>query len=160
VFVDKLHGFILLRQPYTGPPAPPVLLRTSDAGRTWTARTLEWDFISSLEFVDAKHGWAVAGPSSDFMKQPNDAPATIPLPLYRTDDGGMTWAAVQGNLALMSGRNRVTEIHFVDQTTGFATIWGDTGPVEFRRTTDGGRTWTLVAACSKAVGLAVPPPAC
>jgi len=160
VFTDQLHGFILLRQPYTAPAARPVLLRTSDGGGTWSAKTLQWDYIWSLEFVDAKHGWAVGGPSTDFMKQPNDAPATIPLPLYRTDDGGTTWTVVQGNLALMSGRNRVTEIHFVDQTTGFATIWGDAGPVEARRTTDGGRTWSLVSVCTKPVGLTYPPAPC
>jgi len=160
VFLDQLHGFIVLRQPATGPAARPVLIRTSDGGRTWSARALDWEFLWSIEFVDARHGWAVAGPSADFTKQPNDAPATILLPLYHTDDGGATWTAVQGNLDLMSGRNRVTEVHFVDQTTGFATVWGDDGPKEFRRTTDGGRTWSLVNVCTKPVGLTYPPPPC
>jgi|SRR5579859_1611650 len=135
-----------------------ALMITSDGGATWTARPLEWAYVGSVQFVDPQHGWAEAGPSSDFMKSAAGQP--IPLPLYRTDDGGVSWTPVATSLDLQSGRNRVTDIQFVDQDHGFATVWNDTGPTQLLRSDDGGRTWTVVALCKSALGLSYPPSVC
>jgi photosystem II stability/assembly factor-like uncharacterized protein len=133
-----------------------VLLSTTNSGTTWTARTLEWPYIGSIQFVDRQHGWALAGPGSDFMKGADK----VALPLYRTNDGGVTWMRVTTSLNLVNGRDLVTDIHFVDRNTGFATIWNDTGPTQLLRSDDGGQTWTVVAVCKSALGNSYPPPVC
>src|SRR5947207_1616193 len=145
VFFDRSTGVMFLHSLATQNPAPSVLLRPTDGGLTWSARQLACQFVSSVQFVDAKHGWAVAGPGSDFAKGPGAR--TIALPLYRTDDGGATWTKVTTNLNLEASGKRLTDLHFVDAQTGFATIWGDTGPSAYYRSRDGGRTWFEVRVC-------------
>lgn len=158
VFFGSRQGVIVIHAIVPASPVATTLLVTSDAGRTWTARPLQWAYIWSIQFVDATHGWAVAGPGSDFVKFPDSQ--TIPLPLYRTDDGGLTWTPVTSNLNFLSGQDRVTDIHFVDQQTGFATVWNDGGPLEMLRSDDSGRNWSVVAECRSALGLSYPPPVC
>jgi photosystem II stability/assembly factor-like uncharacterized protein len=72
----------------------------------------------------------------------------LPLPLYRTDDGGKTWVRVQTDLKLKSKDGLLTGLIFLDQRRGFAT-WGFSsgqGITGFQllKTTDGGRTWSVV----------------
>ena len=158
VFFGPRQGVIVIHAIDPESPVAAKLLVTSDGGLTWAARPLKWAYVWSIQFVDATHGWAVAGPGSDFVKFPSSE--TIPLPLYRTDDGGLTWTPVTSNLNLLSGRDRVTDIHFVDQQSGFATVWNDGGPIELLRTGDSGRSWSVVAECRSALGLTYPPPVC
>jgi photosystem II stability/assembly factor-like uncharacterized protein len=158
VFFGQREGIMVMHPMDPASGGKSVLLATSDGGKSWSARTLEWDYIESIQFVDRAHGWAVAGAGSDFMKAPGAV--QIPLPLYRTDDGGVSWVKVATSLDLQNGRDRVTDIHFVDQGTGFVTIWNDGGPTQVLRSDDGGRTWRVVEVCRSAVGLTYPPPAC
>jgi len=150
IFSDQDHGILMLWSA-----APPFwqghLLVTSDGGSTWTTRSLPGEAVwGTVGFYDANHGWVIAGPAvllASYHGQTSSSQA-LPLPLYRTDDGGKTWVRVETDLKLQSKDGTLTELEFLDQTHGFAT-WslssgqGFTG-YQLLKTTDGGRTWSVV----------------
>ena len=149
VFFDAMHGELLVD---LGPASNPtrLLLVTSDGGSTWSTRSVPGDSQLSVDFVDASHGWVVAGHESDL----SNGPVWDSLALYYTDDGGRTWAAMQTNLVIQADKGLVTSLFFVDQKNGFAlrapSCFGQLGglctqgPSEFLKTTDGGHTWSVV----------------
>jgi photosystem II stability/assembly factor-like uncharacterized protein len=126
---------------------PVRLLVTSDGGSTWVARSLPGEAPLQWfgDFVDADHGWLIAGTAADFF-----AVHGAPLPLYRTDDGGLTWVRLPTNVLWRSPEDRVGIIDildFVDQNNGFAVRQRNgvaNGYTQWLKTTDGGRTWTVV----------------
>jgi photosystem II stability/assembly factor-like uncharacterized protein len=96
-----------------------------------------------------KHGWAVAGSRATMIFQPpaSVTSPTLPLPLYWTDDGGLTWKRVQTDLQLQGAAGRVATVYFVDSEVGFAIRQPTTnGLRQLLRTADGGHTWTLIAS--------------
>lgn len=156
IFFDRLRGLLVVSG------AHPALLATSDGGTTWSTRSLPGEVQSGVDFVDPNHGWAFAGPSSMFTKTRDDSQQRIPMPLYRTDDGGSTWIPVRTTLELESPAGvALSSFHFVDMSTGFLTLYTPpVGPTEFLRTADGGLTWVTVVACKKGLGNQYPPAAC
>jgi len=67
------------------------------------------------------------------------------VPIYRTRDGGATWAPVQTNLLVYTADGQVGGLYFVNADTGFAFRRTDAGiSTSLLKTTDGGRTWTTV----------------
>jgi len=74
----------------------------------------------------------------------------VPLPLYRTDDGGLTWVRVPTNVLWRSPDESgyIDSLDFVDEKNGFAMRrkLGDVANpyTQWLSTTDGGRTWTVV----------------
>jgi photosystem II stability/assembly factor-like uncharacterized protein len=152
-FFDPQHGIAIFEQDVEGiafvpqrGPDPTQLLVTSDGGSTWVARSLpgEAPVQMGLDFVDANHGWVIAGTRADFLSDPG-----VPLPLYRTDDGGLTWVPVPTNVLWLSQKARmgpIEEIDFVDQNNGFAARrkYMAVDYTQGLKTTDGGRTWTVV----------------
>ena len=87
---------------------------------------------------------AARGPATDF-----DAVPGVALPLYRTDDGGLTWVPIQTNVVWRSRDARVGPIDildFVDQNNSFAVRenYMANGYTQWLKTTGGGRTWTVV----------------
>jgi photosystem II stability/assembly factor-like uncharacterized protein len=155
VFFDQLNGIIVVSGPH------PALLATSDGGGTWNVRSLPGESQRDVDFVDPYHGWTLAGPSSMFAKA-EVSQQRIPLPLYRTDDGGSTWTPVRTNLLLESPAGvAFSSFYFVDQKTGFLTLFTQAvGPSEFLKTTDGGGTWNVVRVCKAGLGNTYPPPPC
>jgi photosystem II stability/assembly factor-like uncharacterized protein len=156
LFFDQLHGIVVVHGP------KPTLLATSDGGSTWSPRSLPGETQSMVDFVDPSHGWAIAGPSSMFTKNRDDSQRTVSLPLYHTDDGGVTWTPVQTNLRLESPVGvALSNFYFVDQKIGFGILFTlAVGPSQFLRTTDGGHTWAVVQVCKAGLGNSYPPPAC
>jgi hypothetical protein len=83
-----------------------------------------------------------------------------PISIYKTKDGGVTWAATNVPRPM---NGAVTSIYMLDQTTGYASIFSDGqfGKPALWRTLDGGNTWlndlnvsgegTSVYATSKAI---------
>ena len=139
-------------------PRNAVLLTTSDGGVTWTAHPTAWQTVGEIQFVDADHGFALAGPSSLFLKQ---RPSAVPLPLFRTADGGATWIAVHADLDLITADGkRLNDIQFVDRNVGYASLWSSQGPAQLFRTEDGGTTWKLIAVCKPSGDLTYPPDVC
>jgi photosystem II stability/assembly factor-like uncharacterized protein len=127
------------------------LFMTADNGKSWTARSLPGEFQFVVDFIDAKHGWTVAGPGALFTRDSSGTFPTHPgvtVPLYRTNDGGLTWAPVETNLALSDSNGRLTNLYFVDLQHGFAERY-NTAAIgreyrQFLGTDDGGRTWKVV----------------
>src|SRR6266567_960374 len=135
VFVDQMHGLLVLHG------SRPLLLVTSDGGSTWNVRSFPWEVQLEVNFVDVDHGWAIGGSSDELGK----FPASIPVPLYRTDDGGLTWVRVPTTLLLLTEEGRIESLYFVDRKKGFATRVDSLGASQFLTTTDGGLNWTVVA---------------
>jgi photosystem II stability/assembly factor-like uncharacterized protein len=156
VFFDQLHGIIAIHGP------EPTLLATSDGGGTWNDRSLPGESQLEVEFIDPNHGWALAGPSSMFVKTKDNSQRIISLPLYHTDNGGSSWTPVRTNLVVESPIGVVfSNVHFVDQATGFLTLPTlALGPSQFLKTTDGGTTWKVIRVCKKGLGWTNPSPAC
>src|SRR5262249_13610957 len=66
-----------------------TILATSDGGQTWSRMTLPGQVQLAGNFVDPRHGWLLAG-SRDLLSNDSAALSALPLPLYRTSDGGST----------------------------------------------------------------------
>ncbi|HEX7495650.1 MAG TPA: hypothetical protein VF349_03350 [Candidatus Limnocylindrales bacterium] len=65
--------------------------------------------------------------------------------LYRTEDGGSSWAPLQDASADWLG---MRDVSFVSSTTGFAAVQLPTSGSEIIATTDGGRTWQALVTWS------------
>jgi photosystem II stability/assembly factor-like uncharacterized protein len=111
----------------------PALLVTSDAGRTWAARQVPAG-VDTIHFIDPTHGWA-----SVTLANPNGLTPSLrgeTVPLYRTDNGGVTWSRVATNLPRdvpatidsLAGPqvsdNLIENLYFVDMNNGFAVRGG------------------------------------
>jgi photosystem II stability/assembly factor-like uncharacterized protein len=112
------------------------ILRTQDGGTTWHnvtppgASTL--GFGVGASFLDSNRGWILIGDAND--------PVNTGM-LYRTNDGGMTWAT---NATPFGGG----ELHFLDDANGWMMLPAGAGTgnmaVKFFQTNDGGTNWTQV----------------
>ena len=130
-----------------------LLLVTSDGGRTWTQRNMpgasQYGVGPAVEvlagdFIDDRHAFLIAGPGL----AANTSAPNIPMPLYRTDDGGVTWKAVKNNLSLVTVNGSITDVYFVSDRSGFA-VSSESAPYTLGSrtlyaTNDGGATWTFV----------------
>lgn len=107
-----------------------VLLRTSDAGATWS--TFALPVAGAIRFSTPSHGWLAGG--------------AVANQLYETHDGGETWQAKE----LPPGAQRspgttLTGPHFFTPASGVLPVQQqlDTGGsvLRFFTTTDAGRSW-------------------
>lgn len=149
IFSDQDHGMLMLWS--VASPLAGHLLMTSDGGSTWTTHSLPDEAVwQTVGFYDAKHGWVIAGSAAVFAALGNRTSSSkaLPLPLYRTDDGGKTWVRVQTDLKLQSKDGSLMGLIFLDESQGFATWSFSSGQgfagYELLKTTDGGRTWLVV----------------
>lgn len=102
------------------------LLRTTDAGLTWTSTQLP-ERLDKLAFRDAQHGLALG--------------AATTRPLYRTTDGGATWT-----LLAPTGPRRLNDLAAFPGSTNTYLSVGSTILFPARsngtaRSTDDGQTW-------------------
>ena len=152
---DRENAAILVNQD-AGPPLLRRLFMTADGGASWSSRTLPGEGQSIIDFVDAKHGWTVAGPNSLLGRDSSGRFPTFPgvtVPLYRTDDGGLTWEPVQNNLPFADENGRLSDLYFVDPQDGFAEGALATG--SFLKTEDGGRHWSVVVPTADACPISI-----
>jgi photosystem II stability/assembly factor-like uncharacterized protein len=152
-FFDQQHGFI----EGSASDGTPLLFGSTDGGATWSVRTTPGEGLRGvqLSFADANAAWAIVqiakkGPiypsptcTSGYAYSPSEC---YPSPqMYRTVDGGRTWALMQTDLFSPTGE--VNIVLFVDAHTGFAVraiaSTQNTQSV-LLGTDDGGRTWKLV----------------
>jgi hypothetical protein len=114
-----------------GQPGASAVYATNDAGRSWSSRKLPFS-SQQLDFVDANNGWTFAG---------------TPLSLYRTTDGGSSWAVVKQ----FASEQFVSGLSFVDLRVGFALTSryspdGKSGYSTMWKTADGGRSWSVMSS--------------
>lgn len=98
------------------------LLRTQDAGQTWTVRHRGLRF-DALDFVSGEIGFALAGSA-----------------LYRSNDGGRSWTRQHRFAEGSPAGPGHAAISFVDAKNGWAAPLAQF----FYHTKDGGRSWSPV----------------
>jgi photosystem II stability/assembly factor-like uncharacterized protein len=147
-FLDANHAWLGSSiQPGSGSPDFSVTIyRTADGGRSWQeagAAAADQGWPTSLDFVDANHGWL-------FINEGAAAGSQF-IALYGTVDGGTTWTklsetdpndATGGSNHLPFGCSKGQPV-FVSISTGWipgACSAGPVGPL-FYVTRDGGQTW-------------------
>ena len=126
VSVQDENNIILVGSVYVAPTSGPVIMRTTDGGRTWTDvphpfRNYTRYSFYGVHFVSPMTGWAV-GDSGMVIK---------------TTDGGATWVdqtPIENSYPVVED---VLDVSFADPNNGWIVGFG--GFVF--RTTDGGRTW-------------------
>lgn len=121
-FISPRHGF--------GVDDMGKVRATHDAGRRWSGIPALGGKAARIDFVDAQHGWLLAGPLAG--------------DLYRTVDGGSHWT----HLPFRCGRMQtVSRLSFVDRSTGFLLCQVENGPfaVVLYRSDDGGTSWRKVS---------------
>ena len=121
------------------------LFSTLDGGRTWQqVASKPGTFIRALGFVNARTGF-IGNVGTGYYPGVTD-----PVPLYRTDDGGSTWAPVDLHGTTVAGicaidilrTQRIFQGRLVPQVT--ITAAGRVGgPAAIIRSSDGGVTWRV-----------------
>jgi photosystem II stability/assembly factor-like uncharacterized protein len=123
-FVTPSIGWVALELP----PRNFVVLRTADAGESWTRQLagLAGQIGEYVRFFDPARGVVVLlGPQAV---------------LYQTRDGGGTWSRQE----LTVGGGYVWSADFVDADHGWLLVQGGTEGQSLLRTADGGGTWTAL----------------
>ena len=149
-FFDASRGFLTADTDGSGS----ALFATSDGGLTWTTRVLPGALLIAGDFVDPEHGWVIAGPAELARNDPSAN--GLPLPLYQTSDGGLTWQRIANNLTLVTPGGPIQDLYFVSRQSGFAIASGSlpytSGPVTLFATTDGGASWIKVGQIPSQAG--------
>jgi photosystem II stability/assembly factor-like uncharacterized protein len=110
------------------------ILHTADGGATWSVQASEKGRLRSVDFLDAKRGFA----------------GTVNGVLYATTDGGATWPDITSTLPRATkgfcGMTHVGQrVHLVGKYTG--------GAADYFYSPDGGKTWTVTDLKDLAQGL-------
>jgi photosystem II stability/assembly factor-like uncharacterized protein len=144
-FLDDQTAWVIYASAGRRPPETAVTWRTLDGGTTWQASqnldamgVAEQFFPSYLTFTDDQHGWLMVGVGAGMSH--------AYVVLYRTEDGGMTWARLldpytDGGIQSLGKTGMV----FADPQTGWLTRdnYGVMTQAFFDRTADGGTTWEI-----------------
>ena len=118
------------------------ILHTVDGGQTWQQATIQMPFPRQISFIDPLHGWVLAA-----VRPPGGA--AEPVGVFRTTDGGKTWANVATVLFADStppGRlpygGQKSGMRFLDASTGWVTGTVSSSNLAWLYVThDGGSTW-------------------
>jgi len=139
------------------------VLRTSDGGHSWqrTKAGINAPFIVTFSFIDAQHGWLLAGDISSMLTPDQSAL------LYQTNDGGATWQLIaddgvyehdhadhRGSVAPMNAAEtgvtpyKHDQMIFESARSGWMTAWRETGSAAdggvLLHTIDAGKNWHRV----------------
>jgi photosystem II stability/assembly factor-like uncharacterized protein len=137
-FVDARHGWY-------GNGAGKIF-RTTDGGTTWTqVAEKPGTFVRAVGFVDTTTGFA-GNIGTEYFPGVTDT-----IPLYRTDDGGVTWTPVPIPGPPVKGLCAIDVLHVMEIEAGHPaprTIVHAAGrvggPAWLLRSLDGGRTWATI----------------
>jgi hypothetical protein len=86
-FLDASHAWVWVTQWNQSSLASAILEKTTDGGASWTAVQLQPAVEGGMTFIDAQHGWMTTG--RDIENH-----TAIENTLWRTADGGETWAPI------------------------------------------------------------------
>lgn len=146
-FLDESHAWVAWPHRRSDTTTTVTVFATTDRGRSWRSNrftsTPGWD--GQVQFVDPRHGWAVAVIAAGLGHDP--------VEVWRTRDGGRTWRPVSASSdpyfpdlprstpkALPPCGATAT---FVDRSTGFA-VGGCPNRNELFVTHDAGRSWLRI----------------
>ena len=134
---DRQHGLFVGGSTPDGASGGTVW-RTSDGGRTWQAITVPF---GTLNVVTVAGGVAWAGVTCGLPP--------CRAPLFRSDDGGATWARI--------GVQPVSSLAFADATHGWAIAFPEVNnPQSIIASSDGGKTWSPEPSpCPQGTGVPV-----
>ena len=130
---------------------PKTFSKTTN-GSTWTPGTISGPgagaLVGDIAAVDANTAWVVSAPSG--------ATAGTNNGIWKTTDGGATWARQGTTSAPYSAASFANVIHFWDANEGFTAGdpvgLGANAKFQIFRTTNGGTTWTAVASAPAPTG--------
>ncbi len=107
-----------------------IVLRSEDAGITWTTADIQGDFFRAVHFPTPEVGYAV-GFSGTIIK---------------TTDAGLSWQKIRNGNNILVSNLPFRDVFFLDEDTGY--IVGHNGT--FRKTINGGENWTKITMPSNA----------
>ncbi|MFH1120795.1 MAG: YCF48-related protein [Bacteroidota bacterium] len=142
-----------------------IILKTSDAGQTWSTTYESDGALRGIHFVNENTGFAIH--SNSIIKTPNGGIDWIEIPIenegilldvffvnqnvgyvcgfmgdfFKTTDGGETWSDLSGQF-----KNTLINMYFIDENTGYMS--GDGGT--FFQTNNGGTNWAKTGPSSLA----------
>ncbi len=106
------------------------LIRTRDGGRTWLSAGAPFSH-GAIAFASESRGWA--------MVSAGVAAGSMPVTIYRTEDGGASWTKLEGGLPNGGLKDGITFLsHKVGWITGITYAPGHT---YLYLTKDGGGSW-------------------
>ncbi len=100
-----------------------LVLRSTDAGRTWEKNSIEGDFFRDLCFPSTQVGYLVGSTGS----------------ILKTRDAGLNWEWQRRGEGILVNDKGFKAVHFVDELRGY--VVGNKGL--FWRTLDGGENWEV-----------------
>jgi len=116
---------------------PPVFVKTTDGGRSWTSRSLAplATGLVDVAFFNEQEGFAVGGLGVGYTQAEMLASRTVVL---ATSDGGATWQTryTSANLGEWAWK-----IQLVTDRVAYVTTEGPTPAGVVLKTSDGGATW-------------------
>ena len=133
-FTDELHGWVVGgKGGTTYSMLKPVVLFTSDGGRTWEDRLED----SGIAFPTGEWGWKIQflTPQIGFVSLENFSGAAI----LKTIDGGQTWERIE--VTDPQENADLEGIGFINEQVGWVGGWGPKQKGFSSGTTDGGATW-------------------
>jgi photosystem II stability/assembly factor-like uncharacterized protein len=108
-----------------------VVLKTTDAGQSWTAVTKPSTTINynlyAMEFINENTGWVFI----------NYAPVSVDGNIFKTTDGGNSWTQ-----QTIGNTNGIAGADMVNANVGYLCLNPSGNPIY--KTTNGGTTWTPV----------------
>jgi photosystem II stability/assembly factor-like uncharacterized protein len=121
IFFTNANTGYVVGGDYWGYTSSGIILKTTNAGVTWTSTLVNYD-LTSVYFPDSHTGYAVGMDS-----------ATPYGVIVKTTDGGITW----NKLPVMPDQE-LYSVFFTNDNTGYAVGYEGVN----MKTTDGGATWT------------------
>ncbi len=125
--IDENTVFIVGHKDYAS-----FIFKTTDGGASWTRKTLTYQGLYGIHFIDSLRGFVV-GENSDAI-------------ILSTQDGGETWVSTE----IKNASGQLNDVFFVDQNAGWAV-----GRNLVLKTLDGGQSWQRLEALNNGIYNAV-----